>query len=177
MPVIELPTTSMPPPGVTWVVTLECRGDIEGHRFLDGRTQDGSVGLAPNPDPPFTGTAWAATGIAHNTVILTCLGDNPGPRFRGAVAGPRFLDGRTQDGAVGLAVSTGPPFSGTRWNVTEAGQLGEGLITLRCLGDIEGRRFLDGRTQNGTVGLAPNTAPPFSGTRWRVRKLGELVTL
>src|SRR2546428_13873592 len=134
----------MPPPGVRWVVILECRGEFEGPRFLDGCTQDGSVRLTRTTDPPFTGTQWAATGVAHNVVMLTCLGDNPGPRFRGDVPGPRFLDGRTQDGSVGLAVSTSPPFSGTRWNATEAGELGEGLITLRCLGDIEGPRFLDG---------------------------------
>jgi hypothetical protein len=39
--------------------------------------------------------------------------ENPGPRFRGEVQDPRFLDGRTQDGFVGMAPSTGPPFTGT----------------------------------------------------------------
>jgi hypothetical protein len=43
------------------------------------------------------------------------------------------------------------------------------IVALECLGDIPGNRFLDGRTANGTVGLAPNrNIPPFSGTRWRV---------
>src|SRR5215217_7590539 len=29
-------------------------------------------------------------------------------------------------------------------------------------------KFLDGRTQTGTVGLAPHTNSPFTGTRWEV---------
>jgi hypothetical protein len=59
-----------------------------------------------------------------------------------------------------------PPFTGTRWQVTE---IGPDAVTLRCLGALEGPRFRDGRTQNGSVGLAANTNPPFTGTRWRVR--------
>jgi hypothetical protein len=43
------------------------------------------------------------------------------------------------------------------------------IVALECLGDIPGNRFLDGRTADGTVGLAPNrNIPLFSGTRWRV---------
>jgi hypothetical protein len=37
------------------------------------------------------------------------------------------------------------------------------------MGELQGPRWLDGRTGNGTVGLAPNTNPPFTGTRWEVR--------
>jgi hypothetical protein len=44
--------------------------------------------------------------------------------------------------------------------------IGPGLWTFECLGDLPGNRFLDGRTRDGTVGLAPSTDPPFSGTRW-----------
>ena len=36
-------------------------------------------------------------------------------------------------------------------------------VSLRCLGNIPGPRYLDGRTANGTVGLAPNTSPEFTG--------------
>jgi hypothetical protein len=40
------------------------------------------------------------------------------------------------------------------------------------LGTVEGPRFLDGRTKDGTVGLAPANLPPFSGTFWDVVDLG-----
>jgi hypothetical protein len=73
------------------------------------------------------------------------------------------------DGTVGLAPSTNPPFSGTRWRAALAP--GEPtFFTLQCLGEIDGPRFLDGRTMDGTVGLAPNTEPPFTGTVWDVRE-------
>ena len=32
------------------IVRLICLGNVEGPRFLDGRTGDGSVGLASNTD-------------------------------------------------------------------------------------------------------------------------------
>jgi hypothetical protein len=42
------------------------------------------------------------------------------------------------------------------------------VVKLRCLGNIDGPGFLDGHTADGTVGLAPNTRPHYSGTRWAV---------
>jgi hypothetical protein len=42
------------------------------------------------------------------------------------------------------------------------------VVKLRCLGNIDGPGFLDGHTADGTVGLAPNTRPPYTGTRWAV---------
>jgi len=135
-------------------VILTCLGQAPGPKELDGRTGDGTVGLAPHTGPPFSGTSWSRT-IHGDVWTLKCLGD---------IEGPRFLDGRTQDGTVGLAPSTEAPFSGTRWRATNTGQ----DFTLECLGEVEGARFLDGRTGDGTVGLAPNTEPPFTGTHWRV---------
>ncbi|MER8188520.1 hypothetical protein [Kitasatospora sp. NPDC094015] len=41
-------------------------------------------------------------------------------------------------------------------------------VVLTCLGNVKGPRLLDGRTGNGTVGLAPTTEAPFTGTRWQV---------
>lgn len=32
----------------TWIVSFKCLGELEGPRFLDGRLNDGSVGLAPH---------------------------------------------------------------------------------------------------------------------------------
>ena len=95
---------------------------------------------------------------AGNNVSLRCLGNIPGSL--------RYLDGRTANGTVGLAPNLTPKFTGTKWRVVRAG---EGVIALKCLGDIEGSRWLDGRTADGTVGLAPRTEPPFTGTKWEVR--------
>src|SRR4051794_27688440 len=69
----------------------------------------------------------------------------------GRVEGPRFLDGRTHNGTVGLAPNTAGGFTGTRWSLLN---LDDGTFNLECLGAVEGPRFLDGRTHNGTVGLA-----------------------
>jgi hypothetical protein len=36
--------------------------------------------------------------------------------------GPRWLDGRTADGTVGVAATTEPPFTGTKWEVVPIDQ-------------------------------------------------------
>ena len=139
-------------------VALECLGNVPGVRILDGRTQDGTVGLVDKICiRSRTETRWTAFGNSDGTVGLQC---------RGNIDGPRWLDGRTADGTVGLAPNRNPPFSGTRWEVTE---VGPDEVHLRCLGTIEGSRMLDGRTQGGSVRLAPNTNAPFTGTKWRVK--------
>jgi hypothetical protein len=140
------------------IVTLECMGNIPGSRWLDGRTGNGTVGLAPRK-VGFTGTRWQIFEIDSGVYALKCLGH---------IKGPRWLDGRTGDGTVGLAPSTDKQFSGTRWQIFE---ISSNVLAFKCLGDIEGSRWLDGRTGNGTVGLAPNTPTPdggFSGATWRL---------
>src|SRR5262249_28407853 len=96
-------------------VAFECRGDVNGSRWLDGRTADGTVGLAPNTNPPFSGTRWqiipvpgAPPSAIKKIVTLKCLG---------TIEGPRWLDGRTGNGSVGLAKTTEPPFTGTKWEI------------------------------------------------------------
>ena len=89
-------------------------------------------------------------------VSLRCLGN---------IEGPRWLNGRTREGAVDLAPNLGPPYTGARWQVADAG---EGAIALRCLGHIEGPRWLNGRTRDGTVDLAPTLNPPYTGARWQI---------
>jgi hypothetical protein len=86
---------------------LVCQGAVKGNRYLDGRTGDGSVGLAPSFES-FSGTRWHWREGAGNVFTFECLGENKNPDHR-------FLDGRTADGTVGLAPSTDPPFTGTRW--------------------------------------------------------------
>ncbi|MGP3975282.1 hypothetical protein ACTWQF_14955 [Streptomyces sp. 8N114] len=66
---------------------------------------------------------------------------------------------------MGLAPDTSEPFTGTRWKAVRDSN---SITTVKCLGNVEGNRFLDGHTQDGTVGLAPSTDKPFTGTRWAV---------
>ncbi|MCC5642551.1 hypothetical protein LC607_06210 [Nostoc sp. CHAB 5824] len=51
----------------------------------------------------------------------------------------------------------------------EFDNLANGRAAFECLGNIPGPKFLDGRTADGTVGLAPDTGENFSGTRWRLK--------
>jgi hypothetical protein len=86
---------------------------------------------------------------------------------QGNIEGPRFLDGRTADGTVGLAPNIDGVFTGTKWKVHVINDK-EGIVALENQGNIEGSRFLDGRTAEGTLGLAPTTEGQFTGTKWKV---------
>ena len=147
-------------------VVIESMGELSGPRWLDGRTSDGSVGLAPTFDAPFTGTRWELTKLRENVYALKTLGN---------IEGPRWLDGRTADGSVGLAPTTEGRFTGTHWELMEVAPR---VFTLRTLGALQGRRWLDGRTHSGTVGLAPQIGGVFSGSRWRVHAIrsGDVLT-
>jgi len=111
----------------------------------------------PPTSTPFTSSTPTVVSVLRDgdIVALKCLGD---------IEGPRWLDGRTGDGTVGLAPQLGGGYTGTKWRVTE---VGNNVIALECLGHIEGSRWLDGRTGDGTVGLAPQTSG-YTGTRWEV---------
>ena len=89
------------------VVTLECQGDAPNPKgkFLDGRTADGSVALAPEPTGVFTGTRWTVHQSGA-TFQFECEGQE---------LGPRILDGNTIDGTVSLV--TDMNLSGTKWQV------------------------------------------------------------
>jgi hypothetical protein len=94
-----------------------------------------------------------------------------GLSFEGGVAGARTLSRRQALGLVGGSLVGASLLSFGLAAPAKADISGIGhneIITLKCLGDKPGPRYLDGRTQNGTVGLAPNTNPPFTGTKWRV---------
>jgi hypothetical protein len=147
------------------IITLKCLGDKPGPRYLDGRTHNGTVGLAPHTNPPYTGTKWRVNYVSDyfNYIALHCEGTGPGDA--------RWLDGRTQDRTVGLAPNTNPPYTGTKWHLTTnirnqpnpdfAGYF------LYCEGTGPGdARYLDGRTDAGDVVLSPTTNNPFTGTRW-----------
>jgi hypothetical protein len=92
-------------------ITLKCMGTAPGAPWLDGRTQNGTVGLAPGTALPYSGTRWEVVPLDANNPNIVAL------RCPGKAGEPRYLDGRTADGSVGLSKTTDPPFTGTRWEV------------------------------------------------------------
>ena len=141
-------------------VSFRCLGNVNGPRFLDGRTENGSVGLAPDLGKRFSGTKWHVFNGGGGHIVLKCMG---------SIEGNRWLDGRTQNGSVGLAPSSNRPFTGTRWQVVPLDANNPDIVGLKCLGEIPGPVWLDGRTGNGSFGLAKTTDPPFTGTKWEVK--------
>ena len=150
------------------VVTLQCLGDLHNpaHLYLNGRTDDGSVGLAPNNT--FSGTFWNfLPNQRQGWALFSCRGDNPNSQHV-------WLNGNTHDGSVSLVPTIDPPYTGTRWlgqgDYLENAVGATGVITLKCLGDVADPQFqfLDGGTQYGTVGLAPAANEPYHGTSWRI---------
>jgi len=128
----------------------------------DRITEDGLYGeqtaerLGNSPAEGFPLPPNGGLPLEPGTYFLKCLGD---------VEGPRWLDGRTGDGSVGLVPNTDPSYTGTKWEVTFDEPAS--AYRFKCLGDVEGPRWLDGRTGDGSVGLAPNTDPPYTGTKWQ----------
>ena len=141
-------------------VSLRCLGNVNGPRFLDGRTANATVGLAPDLSKRFSGTKWHVMSGGRGSIVLKCMGNVPGNRW---------LDGRTAGGTVGLAPNTNQPYTGTHWQVVPLDNSNPNIVGLKCLGTVEGPRWLDGRTGNGSVGLAKTTDPPFTGTKWEVK--------
>jgi hypothetical protein len=164
------------------IITLKCLGDKPGPGYLDGRTHNGTVGLAPHTNPPYTGTKWRVEYLdpsagpdqpwIYTHINLHCEGTGPGDA--------RYLDGRTQDATVGLAPHLGKPFTGARWDLDAIKQVSPTTgnawwyYTLYCEGTGPGdARYQDGHTADGTVGLAPTTNKPFTGTHWQIEVVGK----
>jgi hypothetical protein len=142
------------------IVVIECQGEADGARYLDGRTEEAMVGLASKTTGHYSGTRWQVR-YEGGYYYFYCLGKlNPD--------GPRFLDGRTGRGTVGLAPRTDDIYTGTRWTLSERD---DGTFNIRCEGSERGVRWLDGRTLDGTVGLAPRTDGIYTGTRWRILRV------
>ena len=88
-------------------IFLECLGNIEGNRWLDGHTENGTVDLAPDTSGGYPGTEWEVLAC-NGKIFLECLGN---------IEGNRWLDGRTQDGTVALAPYTSGEYTGTQWAI------------------------------------------------------------
>ncbi|WP_217545586.1 hypothetical protein [Streptomyces sp. GbtcB6] len=148
-------------------VTVKCEGTIPGPPYLNGKTIEGTVDLAPDHTPTFSGTVWEMREVARDdkgrpVVVLRCEGTSHEGKD------DRFLDGHTADGTVALAPDTSQPFSGTQWSLIQSDH--PPFVHLMCRGTGTGdKRFLDGRTKNGTVGLIADPKPPqFTGAFWAV---------
>lgn len=128
---------------------------LNENNYLDGRTLDGTVGLAPSLDG-YSGTRWSL-GNVEDGVTLFCLG---------YMEGPSYLDGRTADGTVGLAPDTGDGFSGTRWQFAIP-PYNLGGYLLKCMGNVPGPRWLS--FVDGTIRLTDVDAA--SATRWNLTDL------
>lgn len=79
---------------------------------------------------------------------------------------PRYLDGNVFNGQVQMVKSVFPPFSGTRWFVSE----GPNSTSFACLGaggDANSPRMLDGWIEQGTVQLR-QPLDIFTGIKWSV---------
>ena len=144
-------------------IYLRCLGATPNQNqvFLNGNTSNGAVTLVKTTDHPFSGALWEVVWFDGNEIGFVCKGNSENPDHV-------FLDGRTIDGSVGLASS---PFTATHWKaIRHRNILGipDGTYSFKCLGLISNpdHVFLDGRTIDGSVGLASNTNPPLCGTHW-----------
>jgi hypothetical protein len=93
---------SLPPPGSSMTVALQCLGKINNpsHVYLDGRTLTGTTGLAPSTTGVYSGTHWLLTNNGKNGFTLKCLGAVPSAWYQ-------YLNGGTERGTVTLAAGTG----------------------------------------------------------------------
>jgi hypothetical protein len=89
----------------------------------------------------------------------------------GGVAGARRYSRRQALGLLGGSLAEVSLLSLGLATTAEADLPGidhNDIITLECLGKLQGPRYLDGRTQDGTVGLAPTTGGGYTGTYWGI---------
>ncbi|WP_326513741.1 hypothetical protein [Clostridium intestinale] len=141
------------------IISLRCTGTTEGNRWLDGKTEDASVWLAPSTGGIYSGTKWQVYSV-NGYYALKCLGTYEGK-------GWRWLDGNTANNVVALAPDTGVVYSGTQWNILSNG---DGTFGFQCMGTTPGNRWLDGNTATNVVSLAPFTGGQYSGTKWEIYK-------
>ena len=133
---------------------FKCMGAIEGNRWLDGRTNDGSVGLAPTTTGGYTGTSWQALEVTP-----TQPDSNPNGQEPLSVVGTwSWFNGHTvvfhQDGTIDCSYNGVIDNTGT-WELTDASsrqyiihwQVGGWIDQLTLSSD---GNSLDGYNREGT---------------------------
>jgi hypothetical protein len=149
-------------------VTLFCLGTGPGQmRMLSGLTRgDHGVELREFQDLEVHTTSWLRTQSASgHTWTLRCVGLPP----PGVDPGHLFLFGGSSGGVIITPVAPGEKIQ--TWRARPVSGDGFTLENVALRNANIAARFLDGRTQDGSVGLAPNTDPPFTGTHWSVRPI------
>jgi hypothetical protein len=152
------------------VVTIRCLGTVKGPRFLRGMMRgDRSVVLVTLKNGQGDDTFWRRTQNSTGRLWnLDCLGRPP----PGVNPDRMFLAGTRNGRALLEPQSDAPDGKPDIWRARVIPDVSFGF-TLENIGlrDVGAPAFLDGRTQNGSVGFAQNTDPPFTGTRWEIRPL------
>lgn len=124
-------------------------------RWLQGNTLTGEVGLVASEDAQ--GTRWKVeTPGSDGDCHLKCLDDRKGPF--------RYLDGDTVRNKVLLRKHT-QDLTGTNWRILAA--VGS-TVHLKCLGNIEGPRWLTGHVAENRVDLRKLLDHAEEETDWQI---------
>jgi hypothetical protein len=127
-------------------------------KYLDGRTADLSVGIAPITLNPFGGTHWTAQELTQGIITLKLT------LFQG---GDRFLKGRPDTAKVELdSIADQVEFPCFWEPIIVDHQNDFDVWILRSMSIFDGPRFLDYRSADDSVGMAPFIDGVFGGTRW-----------
>lgn len=140
------------------IVHIYCLGHIDGPRYLNGNTTNGTVNLSSATEYPTTGVQWRVERTREGFINLRCMGH---------IDGIRFLNGNTTNGEVNMSNQVAFPTTGTRWTLVRKS---DGNYHIKCEGHIEGVRYLNGNTVKGTVNLSNELTYPTTGTSWRISR-------
>lgn len=138
------------------IIALQAQGIAPEPTWLAVKRRSGIVGLAPSPEDKFADTKWRVVTTGSNNIVYLSTLENS----------PRYLDGYTVNGGIGLASSTQiPPYSGIQWKVY---MNDDKTIYLKTLGHIPGLHWLESIPEEGSVRLVGDWEGVPTGTRWKV---------
>lgn len=137
------------------VITLECMGSFyTGFQWLSYNIKNGSITLSSNINAQ---TKWKVHIIGNGIVSLENLGVNNSLKWLAI----------TQDCDVILTFNTKDNDTYIYWEINI---LDDGTVALKNLQEIRYLSWLDGKTEDHSVGLAPNTEDRYTGTHWEIFK-------